>query len=130
MFDVGFLEIVLLLVVGLIVLGPERLPKAARTIGAYLRKARSAWSQVKYDIDRELQASELKDSWQQSVREAGRDFSGLRDEVDLSRDVAGLKRDLNENIDLGENTAAAPPATTDSPAAADADRDSSSNRDS
>lgn len=81
MFDVGFSEIILLLVIGLLVLGPERLPKVARTLGAYVRKARGAWHQVKYDIDRELQASELKKSWQESVGSASNDINELQQQV-------------------------------------------------
>ena len=81
MFDVGFSEIILLLVIGLLVLGPERLPRVARTLGAYIRKARGAWVQVKYDIDRELQASELKKSWQESMGETTGDLNQLQQDM-------------------------------------------------
>ena len=60
MFDVGFAEILLLSVVGLLVLGPERLPKVARTLGRMMRKARSSWTSLKRSIDAELRAEELK----------------------------------------------------------------------
>ena len=60
MFDVGFAEILLLSVVGLLVLGPERLPKVARTLGGMMRKARSSWTSLKRSIDAELRAEELK----------------------------------------------------------------------
>ena len=43
MFDVGFAELFLLALIGLLVLGPERLPKAARTLGGLVRKARTSW---------------------------------------------------------------------------------------
>ena len=45
MFDVGFTEILLLSLVGLLVLGPERLPRVARTLGGLARKARSSWAE-------------------------------------------------------------------------------------
>ena len=60
MFDVGFFELLLIGVVTLLVVGPERLPKLARTAGLWMGKARSMVSQVKADIDRELAAEELK----------------------------------------------------------------------
>jgi Tat protein translocase TatB subunit len=47
MFDVGFSEIALVAVVALLVLGPERLPKVARTVGALVRRARSSWQGVR-----------------------------------------------------------------------------------
>ena len=60
MFDVGFAEILLLSLVGLIVLGPERLPRVARTLGGLARKARSSWMNLKRSIDEEMRAEELK----------------------------------------------------------------------
>jgi len=60
MFDVGFWELAMIMVVALLVIGPERLPKVARTLGLWLGRARSAFNSVKADIDRELRAEELK----------------------------------------------------------------------
>jgi Tat protein translocase TatB subunit len=60
MFDVGFSEIALVAVVALLVLGPERLPKVARTVGALVRRARSSWQGVRSEIERELAAEDLK----------------------------------------------------------------------
>jgi sec-independent protein translocase protein TatB len=66
MFDIGIGELGLIAVVGLLVLGPERLPRVARTTGALLRKARNSWQSVRADIERELAAEDLK----QTMREA------------------------------------------------------------
>jgi len=60
MFDVGFAEILLLSLVGLLVLGPERLPKVARTLGGLARKARGSWMNLKRSIEAEMRAEELK----------------------------------------------------------------------
>jgi sec-independent protein translocase protein TatB len=60
MFDVGFTELMLLTVIGLLVLGPERLPRVARTLGGLTRKARSSWINLKRSIDAEIHAEELK----------------------------------------------------------------------
>jgi sec-independent protein translocase protein TatB len=70
MFDVGMGEIGLIAVVALLVLGPERLPGAARTAGALLRKARQSWQSVRSEIERELAAEELKRSMQQTAAAA------------------------------------------------------------
>ena len=61
MFDVGFAELLLLSLVGLLVLGPERLPKVARTLGGMARKARSSWLSLKRSIEAEMRAEELKE---------------------------------------------------------------------
>jgi sec-independent protein translocase protein TatB len=61
MFDVGFAEILLLSLVGLLVLGPERLPRVARTLGGMARKARSSWLSLKRSIEAEMRAEELKE---------------------------------------------------------------------
>ena len=60
MFDVGFWELTVIAVVALLVIGPERLPKVARTAGMWLGRARRMVASVKADIDRELAAEELK----------------------------------------------------------------------
>lgn len=91
MFDVGFSELVLLFVIGLLVLGPERLPRVARTIGAYLRKARNAWNQVKYDIDREINT----DEWRRTLNEASHDLEQLKRETGSGLD--GIKQQMDES---------------------------------
>jgi sec-independent protein translocase protein TatB len=61
MFDVGFQELVLIGVVALLVVGPERLPRLARTAGLWLGRARRVLGSVKAEIDRELKADELRE---------------------------------------------------------------------
>jgi sec-independent protein translocase protein TatB len=61
MFDVGFWELVMVAVVALVVVGPERLPRVARVAGLWLGRARRALSAVKAEIDRELKAEELRE---------------------------------------------------------------------
>lgn len=70
MFDVGMGEVGLIAVVALLVLGPERLPGAARTAGALLRKARQGWQSVRTEIERELAAEELKRSLKETAAAA------------------------------------------------------------
>lgn len=60
MFDVGFWELLVIGVVALLVIGPEQLPRVARTAGMWVGRARRFIGTVKADIDRELAAEELK----------------------------------------------------------------------
>ncbi|HBE93244.1 MAG TPA: twin-arginine translocase subunit TatB [Gammaproteobacteria bacterium] len=60
MFDIGFFEIIFIMVIALLVVGPERLPRIARTAGLWVGKMRGFVSSVKADIDQELAAEELK----------------------------------------------------------------------
>ena len=68
MFDIGFLELLLIGVVALLVVGPERLPKLARTAGLWLGRGRRMLSSVKAEIDRELKAEELKQILEKQAR--------------------------------------------------------------
>jgi len=61
MFEVGFGELVLIALVALVVIGPERLPRVARTAGLWLGRARRMIVSVKADIEREIKAEELKE---------------------------------------------------------------------
>jgi sec-independent protein translocase protein TatB len=60
MFDVGFWEILLILVLALVVLGPERLPQAARSVGYWVGKARRYIEGVKEQVESEFDTSEVK----------------------------------------------------------------------
>ena len=60
MFDVSFPELVLVCVVALLVLGPERLPEALRTLGLWLGRARRSFLSVKAEIEREIGMDEVR----------------------------------------------------------------------
>jgi sec-independent protein translocase protein TatB len=60
MFDIGFWEVIFIMIITLLVVGPERLPKVARTAGLWVGKIRGFVTSVKADIDRELASEELK----------------------------------------------------------------------
>lgn len=61
MFDIGFAELMVVGVLGLIILGPERLPKAARTLGLLLGKVRRTMSGIQQEIEREVRTQELQE---------------------------------------------------------------------
>ncbi len=60
MFDIGFPELVLVAVVGLFVIGPERLPEALRTLGLWLGRLRRSFSSVKAEIEKEIGMDEVR----------------------------------------------------------------------
>jgi sec-independent protein translocase protein TatB len=68
MFDIGFWELIVIAVVALLVIGPERLPKVARIAGLWVGRARRTLASVKSEIDRELKAEELKQILEKQAR--------------------------------------------------------------
>ena len=60
MFDIGFMELMVVGVLGLLVLGPERLPKAARTLGLIVGRVRRSVSNFQEDLERQARTEELK----------------------------------------------------------------------
>jgi sec-independent protein translocase protein TatB len=80
MFDVGFMELVLVGLVALLAFGPERLPRVARQAGFWLRKARNTLAAVKAEIEHEMELQDMK----QRLLEAkqGRATGGTRDKVE------------------------------------------------
>lgn len=88
MFDVGFSELLIIAVVALLVLGPERLPKAARFAGLWVRKARAQWYSVKSELELELAQEEMKQHLQSvensikaPMRELQNDLQAAQDEI-------------------------------------------------
>ncbi|GAA4406956.1 Sec-independent protein translocase protein TatB [Quisquiliibacterium transsilvanicum] len=96
MFDIGFSEMAIIAVVGLVVLGPERLPKVARQLGQWLGKLQRYVSDVKSDISRQMELEELRklqgemkdaasgieDSFRSSVSEARSEFDSIASSVE------------------------------------------------
>ena len=81
MFDVGLTELMVIAVVALVVIGPERLPKVARTVGLLLGRLQRYVGDVKADINREMQLDELKKLQQQVVEQATSMESSVTHEI-------------------------------------------------
>jgi sec-independent protein translocase protein TatB len=95
MFDVGFFELVLLGIVGLLVLGPERLPHAIRMTTAYVGKIRRAVTSVKDEFEREVNLHEMQQRIKQQVEE-----SGLEEARQSLRDLKQqVERPMTHDID-------------------------------
>jgi sec-independent protein translocase protein TatB len=78
MFDVGFSEMLVIAVVALVVIGPERLPKVARTAGLLFGRLQRYVATVKSDISREMEMSELnkvKTEFQEAARNIEQNIS-------------------------------------------------------
>ena len=65
MFDIGFSELVLVAVIALLVLGPERLPTAARTAGRWVGSARRLVSQINQEVEKQIKLDELREKLRQ-----------------------------------------------------------------
>src|SRR5690606_20640894 len=123
MFDIGFTELLLIAVVALVVLGPERLPKAARFAGLWVRRARAQWFSVKSELERELAAEELKRSLQEARQAAARleatiRAAGAEAESKARALEGGARREVDE---LRRGLGGEPSPRSDGPAAPEAE---------
>lgn len=89
MFDIGFSELLLILLVALVVVGPERLPRLARTAGLYIGRLRRTVAAVQADVQRELAAEDLKRTLQKQAESAG-----LHEIIEETRDTAATARQV------------------------------------
>ncbi|RZA20351.1 MAG: twin-arginine translocase subunit TatB [Lysobacteraceae bacterium] len=94
MFDFSFGEMLVVALVALVVLGPERLPKAARFTGLWVRRARAHWYSVKSELESELASEELKRSLhdgRQAMQETERQLHDFAAETrhGIEADAAG-----------------------------------------
>jgi len=105
MFDVGFSEILVIAVVALIVIGPERLPKVARTLGHLFGRMQRYVNDVKSDISREMQLNELR-ALQNSMQDAARSI-----EQTVSKEIGTVESDINQITDMPAAENAAPDAS-------------------
>lgn len=102
MFDVGFFELLMIGVVALLVIGPEKLPKVARTAGMWLGRGRRFLNSVKDDIDREIKADELR-----QILDKQKQLNPLHEIVeDTKKDFAQLKANTESAVDVDRKPAA------------------------
>jgi sec-independent protein translocase protein TatB len=123
MFDIGFSEMVVIAVVALVVIGPERLPKTARTLGLLFGRLQRYVNDVKSDIRREMELDELR-GLQREIQGAAREFEqSVKTAADnVTTGVRRVEHELNtagtqetRESDASGNSPAAPlPAPADS----------------
>lgn len=88
MFDIGFLELMIIGVVGLLVLGPERLPKAARTTGLWIGKIKRTVAGMQREINAQLEAEELRQKLNEQQKK-------------LDESLGKAKRDVESYVESG-----------------------------
>ena len=116
MFDVGFAELFLLSLIGLIVLGPERLPAVARTIGGFVSKARASWVSLRKTIESELAEADIT----APIRDASEEFKRIGKDLSSSMpDLSDIPGFTEENRESKANQPAkdAEPEQKEEPAA-------------
>jgi sec-independent protein translocase protein TatB len=117
MFDMGFTEMMLIGIVALIVIGPERLPGVARTAGKYFGRLKRFMTSVKADVEQELRADELRqiladqqrelDTIKDSMNVAGKAFE--KEVNDVSAAAESLAESLDDTPSVPEQSSASDP---------------------
>jgi sec-independent protein translocase protein TatB len=85
MIEISLGKLVLLALVALLVLGPEKLPGAARTAGALMRRLRTGWDSVRAEVERELEIEEIKKSARDAVARAEAAQADVNDALNTMR---------------------------------------------
>jgi len=109
LFDIAFTELVIIAIVALLVIGPEKLPRVARTLGSLLGRMQRYVAAVKQDVERELQLEELK-KLQQDAQQNARN---LQSEVTntIHAGVADIRQAVGETATAEPEPAEAVPGT-------------------
>ena len=115
MFDIGFSELLVIAIVALIVIGPERLPKVARTLGHLFGRMQRYVNDVKADITREMELEELR-RLQSTVEDAARAIQGS-----VEKEVTDARTELDK-VAAAANPAPDYPEIAPPPAAAQPER--------
>ena len=114
MFDLGFAEMVVIAIVALVVIGPERLPTVARKAGMYFARMRRFVTNVKADVEREFRTDELQRMLQQQQEE----LQSLKEVVNDTRNDVDLGCIAETLQQTGKEVAEAARIDQDAPAAA------------
>jgi sec-independent protein translocase protein TatB len=104
MFDIAFSEILVIAVVALIVIGPEKLPKVARTLGLLTGRLQRYVSTVKADIDRELRMDDMR-KLEQDTRQ-----SIMAAQSDVTAEVGKAESAIKSTLDATPSDKSEPPA--------------------
>jgi len=115
-FDIGFSELIVIAVVALLVIGPERMPGVARTVGALLGRAQRYVNKLKADIQNEVDLEEfkrIKSTFYDAAKSIEHSVNQAREEIDATAES------LNANIATAETPAAAAIETSNAAAQMD-----------
>ncbi len=117
MFDIGFSELLLVGIVALVVLGPDRLPGAVRTAGLWIGRIKRSFSAIKAEVEREIGADEIRRQ--------------LHNEqiLELEREMKAMKESLNAPISTSTSAETPTPTPTPTPAEPSRTTDTSTSQD-
>ncbi|CAH0542027.1 Sec-independent protein translocase protein TatB [Vibrio marisflavi] len=122
MFDIGFWELVVIFVVGLVVLGPERLPQAIRSVSKFISTAKSMANGVKEEISKELKVQELHENLRKAEKNGMEGLSSdLKSSVEELKEAARsvqrpyAKKTASQAKQEDKNTSSAPSESSDTP---------------
>lgn len=117
MIDLSVGKLLLLAVIALLVLGPEKLPGAARTAGAMLRRVRRGWDSVRAEVTRELEAEELRAKLKEAQEATRAAMSQVRAHTDAANGTLGsVAQDARKLMhSTPDDAAPAQPVATSNP---------------
>jgi len=115
MFDIGFWELAVLGVIALIVLGPERLPVVARTMGQWVSRAKGYMNAITSELEREVKADEIRKDVQLAREQIESETRNVHNETRKS--VEPVMKPLDDNKPASSSAGAKPAAATTSQAA-------------
>lgn len=116
MFDIGFAELILVAIVGLLVIGPEQLPSTVRTVALWVGRIKRSFNNMKQDIEREVGADDIRRELhnEQVLNEIERSKQAIEDvksgfENDISGALSGLdnnesNKELSDNLEAADST--------------------------
>ncbi|WP_394244492.1 Sec-independent protein translocase protein TatB [Halopseudomonas laoshanensis] len=108
MFDVSFLELLVIAVIALVVLGPERLPGFIRTVGLMIGRAKRGFADVRAQVEREIGADEIRQQLHNEKIMSSLEKKGGKDQdKNLGKPVSNVKRNSSESVTATDQTTAA-----------------------
>jgi sec-independent protein translocase protein TatB len=115
MIEISFGKLLMIAVIALIVLGPEKLPGAARTAGALLRRVRTGWDSVRAEVERELEIEEIR----RAAREAAAQAESVQSQLNAAQASVkdAVQGAVKEVDDIARSAASADAPASEAPAA-------------
>jgi sec-independent protein translocase protein TatB len=112
MFNISFAELMIIAVVGLLVIGPDKLPQVARTVGAFMARLQRYVAQVKEEINREARFEDLQ-NLQREIQEGARQVKSSI--MDSANEVRSTVVEVEDSVQLKRQSKATKPSVKKEP---------------
>ena len=109
MFDIGFAELLLIGVVGLLVVGPEQLPASVRTVLAWVNRLRRSFDQIRSEVRRELHNDEIMQKLKAESQQLEQQVRKTTQSVE--QEIQALSNEASDSLQGGSNTSNSVPPT-------------------